>query len=53
MKWETSADTVPKALQIIRGYLLGGDNKIIIKADKSKEKGRYAITTMRNGQKEK
>lgn len=47
MKWKTSVFTVTQALQVIRGYLIAGDERIVIEA---KEKGRYAITTMRGDQ---
>ena len=47
MKWKTSVYTITQALQMIRRFLLAGDERIVIEA---KEKGRYAITTMRGDQ---
>ncbi len=47
MKWKTTVFKVTEALQVIRGYLIAGDERITIEA---KEKGRYAITTMRGDQ---
>lgn len=47
MKWKTTVFKVTEVLQVIRGFLLAGDEKIVIDV---KEKGRYAITTMRNDQ---
>lgn len=49
MKWKTNVFTVPHTLQVIRGFLLAEADKIVIE---TKEKGRYAITTTRNDQKE-
>ena len=47
MKWKTTVYTITQVLQVIRGYLISGDERITIEA---KEKGRYAITTMRGDQ---
>jgi len=32
MKWKTSVFTVTQALQVIRGYLIAGDERIVIEA---------------------
>lgn len=42
---KASVSTITQALQVIRGLLLVGDERITIEA---KEKGRYTITTMCN-----
>lgn len=47
MKWKTTVCRITEVLQVVRGFLLAGDERIVVEA---KEKGRYAITTMRGDQ---